>query len=315
MKNRFFAISCSMALVVALLSGCSSGSGSSSSSSAQTDTIAASSTETAEETAHTAASMKDSDTSAETSADASDGSLPLAGEHLIFGLNATFAPFEYVEGTDSDGNAIFAGLDIDLVKEFSERLGFTYEFSEMEFNGLIGAISSGRCDVIVSGISINDERDEVVDASEPYFMPRISILSYADNEFPDVESLEGHSCGVSLGTVYDQICTDNGNIDVREYDSTALAFQDLRNGGIDACMFDATQALQFIKDNPDMNLVRNILPDSYTEEYEVQGYVVLVPEGETELLGYFNDAIDAMKADGTLDALIVKWCGEDYLED
>ena len=255
-------------------------------------------------------STASSDTSAE-SEESSDR--PLEGEHLIFGINATFAPFEYVEGTDEDGEEILAGLDIDLVAEFAEILGFTYEFSDMEFNALTGAITSGRCDVIVSGITINDERDEVTDASDGYFSPRIAILSYEDAEYEDVESLDGKSVGVSLGTVYEYICEDTGYIDTKTYDSTAVAFQDLANGNLDACMFDATQAQNFVEDNPDLGLVTNIMPYSYNEEYQVQEYVVLVPEGETELLSCFNDAIDQLQEDGTLDELIIKWCGEEFL--
>ncbi len=281
MIKKILSIACTLVLAAGLLTGCGSG---------------------------------NSTDAANSAASSSGGSgKALEGEHLVFGVNATFAPFEYVDGTDSDGNEVLAGLDVDLVEKMSEMLGFTYEFSDMEFNGLIGAIGSGRCDAIVSGISMNDERAAVVDATDPYFMPKIAILSYADNEFKDVESLEGHSCGVSLGTVYDTICSDNGSIDVKTYDSTAIAFQDLQNKGVEACMFDATQAQKFIDDNPDLNLVRNILPDSYCEQYEVQGYCALVPKGNTELLDAFNQAIDELQADGTLDEYIKKWCGEDYL--
>lgn len=281
MIKKILSIACTLVLAAGLLTGCGSG---------------------------------NSTDAANSAASSSGGSgKALEGEHLVFGINATFAPFEYVYGTDSDGNEVLAGLDVDLVEKMSEMLGFTYEFSDMEFNGLIGAIGSGRCDAIVSGISMNDERAAVVDATDPYFMPKIAILSYADNEFKDVESLEGHSCGVSLGTVYDTICSDNGSIDVKTYDSTAIAFQDLQNKGVEACMFDATQAQKFIDDNPDLNLVRNILPDSYCEQYEVQGYCALVPKGNTELLDAFNQAIDELQADGTLDEYIKKWCGEDYL--
>lgn len=287
MRKKILSLVCGLVLATGLLAGCGSG-------------------DTTESTTSAAKSEASSDSS-------EDAAKPLEGKHLVFGINATFAPFEYVDGTDSDGNEVLAGLDVDLVKKMSEMLGFTYEFSDMEFNGLIGAIGSGRCDVIVSGISMNEERAAVVDATDPYFMPKISILSYADNEFKDVASLEGHSCGVSLGTVYDTICSDNGKIDVKTYDSTAIAFQDLQNKGVEACMFDATQAQKFIDDNPDLNLVRNLLPDSYCTEYEVQGYCVLVPKGNTELLDAFNQAIDELQADGTLNEYIKKWCGEDYI--
>ena len=239
---------------------------------------------------------------------------PLEGEPLVFGINATFAPFEYVDGSDADGNEVLAGLDIDFIEKLSEELGFTYEFSDMEFSGLIGAISSGRCDVIISGISINEERDKVVDASAPYFMPRIAILSYEDNEYPDLESLEGKTVGVSFGPVYETIASDAG-IDVKALDSTALAFQELTNKTVDACIFDANQAQTFIDDNPEMKLVRNILPAEVGEQYEINGYCVLVPEGETELLSYFDDAIASLKESGWMDELIAKWCGEDYLSE
>lgn len=287
MRKKILSLVCGLVLATGLLAGCGSG-------------------DTTESTTAAAKSEASSDSS-------EDAAKPLEGKHLVFGINATFAPFEYVDGTDSDGNEVLAGLDVDLVKKMSEMLGFTYEFSDMEFNGLIGAIGSGRCDAIVSGISMNEERAAVVDATDPYFMPKISILSYADNEFKDVASLEGHSCGVSLGTVYDTICSDDGKIDVKTYDSTAIAFQDLQNKGVEACMFDATQAQKFIDDNPDLNLVRNLLPDSYCTEYEVQGYCVLVPKGDTELLDAFNQAIDELQADGTLNEYIKKWCGEDYI--
>lgn len=243
-----------------------------------------------------------------------DAELPLAGEHFVFGINATFAPFEYVDGADENGDEILAGFDIDLVEKFSEMLGFTYEFNDMEFNGLIGAISSGRCDIIVSGISINDERDEVVDASDPYFYPKTAILSYADSEYTDLDSLIGHSVAVSMGTVYAMIVNDIDGIEVKELDSTALAFQELANGTVDACLFDANQCGTFIGDYPEMNLVRDVIPTEISLQYAANGYCVLVPEGETELLAYFDEAIDELQESGWLDELIVKWCGEDYLD-
>lgn len=263
-----------------------------------------------EETAETASEAEGGQEAQESAEEAK----PLEGENLIFGINATFAPFEYVDGSDEEGNEVLAGLDIDLIDKLSEMLGFTYEFNDMEFNGLIGSISSGRCDVIVSGITINEERDEVVDASDPYFIPRIAILSYADNEFKDLDSLDGHSVAVSFGTVYANIAGDHGGIEVKELDSTAIAFQEFSNKNVDACIFDANQAQSFINDNPDLGLVRNILPDEIAQQYEVKGYCILVPEGETEMLSYFNDALKELQDSGWMDELIIKWCGEDYLD-
>ncbi len=262
----------------------------------------------------TAFAEEETESSVETEMAETEGELPLEGEHYVFGINATFAPFEYVEGSDENGEEILAGLDIDLVEKFSEMLGFTYEFNDMDFSGLIGAISSGRCDVIVSGISINEERDEVVDASDAYFTPRIAILSYADEEYTDLESLSGHTGAVSFGTVYETILNDLEDVTVKSLDSTAVAFQELTNKTVDFMLVDATQAQSFIDDNPDMNLVRNIIPDEVRDAYEIAGYVVLVPEGETELLAYFDEAIDELEENGWLDELITTWCGEGYLD-
>lgn len=250
---------------------------------------------------------------AETSTEMPAETRPLEGEHFVIAVNATFAPFEYVDGVDENGDEVLVGLDIDFIEKLSEMLGFTYEFNDMEFNGLVGSLESGRCDLIISGISINEERDKVVDASDPYFMPRIAILSYADEEYKDLDSLKDKDVAVSFGTTYAEIATDAGT-NVKELDSTALAFQELQNQNVDACIFDANQSQKFVDDNPDLNLVRNILPDEVAQKYEIKGYCVLVPEGETERLAYFDEAIDELQESGWIDELIVKWCGEDYLE-
>lgn len=311
MKKKMLALMVTMAMTVSLLTACGS---------AKEEQPAETKAEETEAQAEEEALTEESSEAAEEASgeqevqDEASAAKPLEGENLIFGINATFAPFEYVDGSDENGNEVLAGLDIDLIDKLSEMLGFTYEFNDMEFNGLIGSISSGRCDVIVSGISINEERDEVVDASAPYFIPRIAILSYGDNEYKDLDSLDGHSVAVSFGTVYANIANDHGGIEVKELDSTAIAFQEFSNKNVDACIFDANQAQSFINDNPELGLVRNILPDEIADKYEVKGYCILVPEGETEMLSYFDDALAELKENGFMDELIVKWCGEDYLD-
>lgn len=305
-EKKFLALACTIALINFFMAGCVAGGDRKSVPSTQ-DTLS----ETSGKESYGAISdtVAPSGNRGARVHQSEKHSAPLEGKHLVFGLSADFPPFEYVEGEDESGNTTFAGFDIDLVEAFSKRLGFTYEFSDMPFDQLFTSISDGGCDVIVSGTSITEERDKVVDASDPYYMPRISILSYADDGFSDVKALEGHSCGVCSGTVCAQICADNGNIEVVEFDSEAYAFAGLQNGTVDACMFDAVEAIQFVNDNPDLNLVNSILSSSYSEDYGLEGYAVLVPEGDTELLRYFDEAIADMKADGTLDALIKKWIG------
>ena len=89
-----------------------------------------------------------------------------AGEEKVLrvGLNAVFAPFEYVE------NGEIKGFDIDLINEIGKNLGYKIEIIDQSFDGLIPALKAGKIDLIISGMSATEERKKSVDFTDEYFM-------------------------------------------------------------------------------------------------------------------------------------------------
>src|SRR6056297_2127632 len=116
--------------------------------------------------------------STEAKSSGEEGERPLEGEKLVLAINATFPPFESVEVVD--GETKFIGMDVDLVEKLSEKLGFSYEITDMAFAGLVGAIQSGRADFVCSGISPTAERLKNIDFSISYYYPGIAAVSRKD---------------------------------------------------------------------------------------------------------------------------------------
>lgn len=89
---------------------------------------------------------------------------PTGGEKLVMGTNAEFAPFEYMD----DNNEI-AGYDIEIAKEIARQSGMELSIENMNFDGLIAALSSGKVDMVIAGMTVDDERKQQVDFSENYY--------------------------------------------------------------------------------------------------------------------------------------------------
>ena len=85
---------------------------------------------------------------------------------LRVGLNAVFAPFEYIE------NGQVAGFDVDMINEIGKNLGYEVEIIDQSFDGLIPALKAGKIDIIVSGMSSTEERKKSVDFTDDYFISK-----------------------------------------------------------------------------------------------------------------------------------------------
>lgn len=237
-------------------------------------------------------------------------SLPLEGKHYTLAINATFAPFESVE-VDASGKTIFVGLDIELTEKLAEKLGFTYEFLDMEFNGLMGSLTSGHCDFIISGLGDTPARKEQADFSTHYYFPRTGILCKIGDNYTSIYDLEGKNIAVSLSTIYQNVAETVPNANVMALNSTTIAAQELLSGRANACFFDSTQARKFAEENAD-KLEYHIVP--LEETPMLQGYAICFPKG-SELAPVFNAALAEMKTDGTINELIKKYMGELYMVD
>lgn len=223
-----------------------------------------------------------------------------AAEVYQIGTNAEYPPFESV---DAAGNII--GFDPDIIAAIAEQAGFEYEFVNTRWDGIFVALQSGEFDAVISAATINEERAQIVDFSEPYFNAgqRIAVLVENQDEINDVSDLDGLRVGVQLGTTGDQWISENSSAEVVRYDEITLAFEALANGDVDAVFNDGPTSAEIIKSNPEMNAT--LVGEPITDEF----YGIAVNKGKPELLAMINEGLAAIRADGTYDQIYEKWFG------
>lgn len=217
---------------------------------------------------------------------------------LTMGTNAEFAPFEFV-----DDNGEIAGFDVELVKAIAENLGMELKIEDMYFDGLLGALSSNMVDVVVAAMTINEERLAQVDFTAPYFTATQAVVVLEGNEsIKSLEDLAGKKAAVQDGTTGFFMASDELGCDVSDtvYKFSSDAALDVVNGRADCMIIDDAVAQNFLKLYDNLVLVEGL--DMPTEEYGMA-----VVKGNAELLEKLNGAIEALKADGTYDALIEKY--------
>lgn len=227
-------------------------------------------------------------------------------EKLVLAINATFPPFESVE-VDAAGKQTFVGIDMDIADYIAEKLNVEFEITDMAFSGLVTAISSGRADICISGISPTAERLEVIDFSDPYFYPQTGILSLAGSGYKTMDSLEGKKIGCSMGTTYAKQAASVKGAEVVELDNTPLVVQEIINGRIDAGIFDGSQAYEFMKEYDNLEL--NLLPAEMVKE---DSYAIALPKN-SPYKDQINQILAEMKENGKMDEILTKWLGESYV--
>ena len=167
------------------------------------------------------------------------------GDVVIVGTNPTFEPFEY---QDESGN--MTGFDLDLMTAIGEDQGFDVEFKSLEFDALVGAITTGNIDVVASGMSITPERLKSVAFADPYMDASLGIMVAADSDIASKEDLAGKTLGAQIGTTgADEVnaMKDDGTIaDAKILDNYNTCIQELLNGGIDAIIIDIPVAQAFM---------------------------------------------------------------------
>lgn len=221
---------------------------------------------------------------------------------LRVGLEGTYPPFNF-----QDKSGQLAGFEVDFAKALAQQLGVKAEFSPAPFAGLLGALESGRVDVVINQITITPERQAKYDFSEPYTVSGIQIIALKGKPAPSTPAdLAGKKVGVGLGTNYEQWLRANvPGADVRTYEDDPTKYQDLRAGRIDAVLNDRLVAADFVKTSPEF--VASGAP------FAAQGSGVAMKK-DPGLKVVINQAIDALRAKGKLTAISQAWFGMDVTQ-
>ena len=209
--------------------------------------------------------------------------------------SAAFPPYEMT--TDAGE---FEGIDIDTAKAIAEKLGLELQIDDMDFDAALLAVQQGKADMVMAGVTVTDERQNVMDFTDSYATGIQSIIVKEDSDIASVDDLAGKKIGTQRGTTGYLYCSDDfGDENVVAYDNGLTAVQMLNNGQVDCVVIDNAPAKEFIAANPGLKL----LDTAYVEE----SYAIGVGKGNTELKDAINTALEELKADGTLQAIVDKY--------
>jgi polar amino acid transport system substrate-binding protein len=227
---------------------------------------------------------------------------PAPKKTYTVGTDAAYAPFE---SQNEKGEIV--GFDIEVLTAVAAKAGFDVKFVNTPWEGIFNTLAQGDRDMLISAITITDERKQTVDFAGPYF-DAYQLMAVKENskvaKFADLKKLK---VGVQTGTTGDEVVTKligKSSTNVKRFESTPLALKELEAGGVDAVVADNGVVVNYVTNNPGSKF-KTVSDTAFTPEQ----YGIAVKKGNTELMEALNKGIAAIKADGSYDTIYTKYFG------
>ena len=208
---------------------------------------------------------------------------------LQVGSCLDYPPFESVEGGDE------VGFDVDLTEEIASRLGLEVEWVRAKFDTIFTAVAGGQFDMVAAASTITEERQQVVDFSDPYYNSRQALIAPTASGITSTEDLgEGDRVGVQRGTTGKSWAEEHlepQGAEIVAYPGGPDALRDLEAGNLAAVVIDEPAGAEVIKDLPSLGIVQPIDTD--------ERYGFAFSKDNPELTAAANEALAEIIADGT----------------
>ena len=231
----------------------------------------------------------------------SDSDLPdLGGREITVAVENAYLPFNYIRADTGEAG----GWDYDAINAICELLNCKPVYQEAAWEGMIQAVANGQFDMAADGITITDERKEIVDYSVGYIKIEQRILVRIDEDrFASAEELAADTSlivGTQPGTTnYETAVELVGEDRIKGFEQFPFAVQALIAGDVDAVMMDETAGQGYVGVNADA--IKLVGASLSSDEL---GFIF--PKG-SDLVEPFNAAIAEMQANGTMDTLAEKY--------
>lgn len=215
---------------------------------------------------------------------------------LRVGLSADYAPMEFEHTVN--GKTEYAGVDIDLAKKIAKDNNLKLKIVNMSFDSLLGALKTGKIDIIISGMTSTPERKKQVDFSDSYMMTKNIMLVKKDkvNDYKDIKDFNNKKVGAQKGTEQEKIAQteiENASItSLRRLPDVILA---LKSGKVEGVVVEKPVAEAYLKQNPKLG-ISNV---KFNEEEK--DTVIAVPKDSPKLLSQINKTIKEVKDKGLID--------------
>lgn len=229
-------------------------------------------------------------------------SAPPPAKVYVVGTDAAYAPFE----SQNDKGEI-VGFSVDTLNAVAKKAGIEIKYVNTPWEGIFNSLQQGDRDLLISSITITDERKQTMDFSAPYFDAVQLIAVKGDSKVAKFDELKKLKVGVQTGTTGDEVVTKllgKTSTNVKRFESTPLALKELESGGVDAVVADNGVVIHYVANNAGSKF-KTVSDASFTPEQ----YGIAVKKGNAELLEKINKGLADMKADGTYDQIYAKYFG------
>ena len=220
----------------------------------------------------------------------------LGGRVINIGSDTTYPPHEFIE----DG--VVKGFDVDVVAEICKSINCQPNWITTAWDGIFGALADGQFDMVVSGVTITEERDKIVDFSEPYIVVQQGVLMRVSDQNSTIDDFKNGSMrlasqtGTTNATLGEELV---GRANLALFDAFNNAVVALQNGDVDGVIIDSTSAAAY-----EQEFAGELTVAITGLSSDPLGLVF--QEGDT-LQDDFNVGLAMIKDDGTLKQLMIKW--------
>ena len=218
---------------------------------------------------------------------------------LVVGTCADYPPYEWHLVKDGQDQVI--GFDIDIAQAIADELGVELEVKDMDFDGLIPALSTGKIDMIIAGMNPTEERKQSVDFTDIYYTQKdVLVIKSEDSEEIKTENdLKKASLATQKATIQEDYLLENfPDADLQSVPKWNTAILSLVTGKVDAVLMVETVAKQYVEQNEGLEIAGFDVASTPNES------AIAVAKDSGDFLGAINDILDEMKASGQIEELI-----------
>lgn len=227
---------------------------------------------------------------------------PAGQKTLVLGTSADYAPYEFHKSID--GKDAIVGFDIEIAKEIAKDMNAELKITDMDFDGLLLALDTGKVDMVISGMTPTEERKKNVDFSDLYYLAEQAVLVKKDQaaQFKTLDDLKGKKVGVQKSSIQEGIAQEIEGAKLTSLAKIPELILELTSGRSDAIILEKPVADQYVKTQTDL-----VVSDAKIVQSEDEaGAAIAIKKGNQALVDSANATIKRLKDGGDIDRFVVE---------
>lgn len=222
---------------------------------------------------------------------------------LVIGTSADYPPYEFHK--EIDGKDTIVGFDIMMAEEIAKELGVELEIKDIKFDGLLPALQGGNVDMIVAGMSPNEERKKAINFTDIYYNGEISILINKENldKYTSLDSLKDAKIGAQKSSIQENFAIDAiGVTNIKSLSKIPNLILELKNGNVDAVVVTKQAVTGYLKQYPELTYA-----NVDTGEDSSEGSAIAIKKSEDlSLVEECNKVLSRLKSENKIEEFVEK---------